>query len=427
MGVNLAFRHQRAIFGFVVLGLLILFSTAVLWGHYEKIIVNYQWLAKAGLALVDVIAIGLALWHFYAKHKPLKVWCYFAEGLIAAMMLVHAGAVLQLDSSGAQQKDAVQTAADVQAKLIAAQGSANAETEAARIKAAGEAAAAVKKQTGSTTLASRTLKAGTTAPTPTPQPSGTPDLVTQASTIKATTFLSEGYMNGGMYYWPALFAFLLFFIAIGISAFSESFEDANRNGIPDWMERGVGRKVEPGFRPPAPRVRPAMAERPNAPDSQGGFGFGRFTDEQVEQFEEEERRPIRPTPDRGRKVEPGFRPPAPEAGDGYNGYTRAEIMAMREQAAQQANRHAELREIRRQAKDARSAAQNWDERDFGGFTEEQIQRMREAGRRQKARDGELREIRRQAKDTRSAEEVEKQNREDYAQWSKGNKGDESGN
>ena len=53
MGVRLAFRYQRAIFGFVVLGLLILFSTAVLWGHYEKIISNYQWLAKAGLAYVD--------------------------------------------------------------------------------------------------------------------------------------------------------------------------------------------------------------------------------------------------------------------------------------------------------------------------------------------------------------------------------------
>ena len=283
MAVKLAFRHQRAIFGFVVLGLLILFSTAVLWGHYEKIISNYQWLAKAGLAVVDVIAIGLAVWHFYAKHKPLKVWCYFAEGAIAVMMLVHAGAVLQLDSSTAQQKDAVQTAADVQAKLIAAQGSANAETEAARIKAAGEAAAAVKKQTGSTTLASRTLKTGTTAPTPTPQPSGTPDLVKQASEIKATTFLSEGYMNGGMYYWPALFAFLLFFIAIGISAFSENFEDANQNGIPDWMERGVGRKVEPGFRPPAPRVRPAETS------SDGGEGYNGYTPEEIRALIERDR------------------------------------------------------------------------------------------------------------------------------------------
>lgn len=242
MAVKLAFRHQRAIFGFVVLGLIILFSTAVLWGHYEKIITNYEWLAKAGLALVDVIAIGLAIWHFYAKHAPLKIWCFIAEGIIAAMMLIHAGAVLQMDASTVQQTEAVKTAADVQVRLIEAQGKANAETEAARIRAAGEAAAAVRQQTGSTTLASRTLKAGTSA---TAQPTAdTSPLVKQAAEIKASTFLSEGYMNGGVYYWPGLIAFVLFFIAMGISAFSESFEDANQNNIPDWIERAAGRKVE---------------------------------------------------------------------------------------------------------------------------------------------------------------------------------------
>jgi len=245
MAVKLAFRHQRAIFGFVVLGLLILFSTAVLWGHYEKIVSNYQWLAKAGLALVDVIAIGLAIWHFYAKHVPLKVWCFFAEGAIAVMMIIHAGAVLQLDSSTAQQTHAVQTAVDVQAKLIEAQGKANAETEAARIKAAGEAAAAVKKQTGSTTLASRTLRTGTAQPAQPADTTTTTALVEQASDIKPTTFLGEGYMNGGIYVWPALIAFGLFFVAIGISAFSEPHEDANRNGIPDSWERMFGRNVQP--------------------------------------------------------------------------------------------------------------------------------------------------------------------------------------
>lgn len=279
MAVNVAFRHQRAIFGFVVLGLLILFSTAVLWGHYEKIVSSYQWLAKAGLALVDVIAVGLALWHFYAKHVPLKVWCYIAEGVIAAMMIIHAGAVLQLESSTSQQTHAVQTAVDTQTKLIeaqgkanaeviAAQGKANAETEAARIKAAGEAAVTVKKQTGSTTLASRTLKAGTTSPLTQPDSTSPPvqandgktsaAIVEQASQIKPTTFLGEGYMNGGVYVWPALIAFGLFFVAIGISAFSEPHEDANRNGIPDSWEKMFGRDVQPVnpprqyFAPPAP-------------------------------------------------------------------------------------------------------------------------------------------------------------------------------
>ena len=184
------------------------------------------------------------------------------------MMLIHAGAVLQMDASTAQQTEAVKTAADVQVKLIEAQGKANAETEAARIKAAGEAAVAVRQQTGSTTLASRTLKTGTSA---TAQPTAdTSELVKQASGIKASTFLSESYMNGGVYYWPGLIAFGLFFIAMAVSAFSESFEDANRNNIPDWMERAAGRKVEPAYSAPsvaasAPEQQPQRPQSPKQP------------------------------------------------------------------------------------------------------------------------------------------------------------------
>lgn len=215
---RIAFRHQRAIFVFVVLGLIVLYSTAVLWGHYERIVTNYQWLAKAGLALVDVIAIGLAIWHLYTHHAPLKVWCYVADAVIAAVMLVHAGAVLQMDSSGAQQRMNVQTAAEVQAKI-----------EGERVKAAGQAAAAIKRETGSSRLANQALRTGK-------ESKGASDVIKAATEIKPATFLSEGYMEGGVYYWPALTALFFFVVAIGISAFSLPFEDRNHNGIPDFME-----------------------------------------------------------------------------------------------------------------------------------------------------------------------------------------------
>jgi hypothetical protein len=237
MSHRIAFRHQRAIFVFVVLGLIILFSTAVLWGHYETVVTRYQWLAKAGLALVDVIAIGLAIWHLYAKHAPLKVWCYIADGAIAAMMIVHAGAVLQLDASTVRQVAQVQTAAEAQAKLREA----DAAVEAARIKAAGEAAAAVKQQTGSNALANRTLRIAETK-----QDARAAEALTKmAADMKPQTFLSDAYMHGGVYYWPALIALGFFMVAVGISAVSLPYEDANQNSIPDWLERALGRSVTP--------------------------------------------------------------------------------------------------------------------------------------------------------------------------------------
>lgn len=174
-----------------MLGLIILFSTAVLWGPYETVISKYQWLAKAGLALVDVIATGLACWHLYAKYAPLKVWCYLADAALAVVMVVHADAVLQLDSSSAQQLTKVKAAA-------AAQGT----VEAARIKVAAEAAAAVKQQTGSSALANRTLRTAE---------SGKQDgaLTKLAASVKPATFLSEEYLQGGVYYWLALLALFL--------------------------------------------------------------------------------------------------------------------------------------------------------------------------------------------------------------------------
>lgn len=248
-----AFRHQRAIFVFVVLGLIILFSTAVLWGHYEAVVSRYQWLAKAGLALVDVIAIGMAFWHLYAKHTPLKVWCYVADGIIAVMMVIHAGAVLQLDSSTAQQLASVRAAADAQAKITEAQAT----VEAAKIKAAAEAAAAVKQQTGSNRLANATLKTAQTKA----DNSAAEKLTQMAASVKPATFLSDEYMNGGVYYWPPLIALFFFFVAIGISGLSLPYEDANRNGIPDWLEGHSEAKHQVGefdqweiaARPKAPR------------------------------------------------------------------------------------------------------------------------------------------------------------------------------
>jgi len=210
---------------FVVLGLIILFSTAVLWSHYESIVTRYEWLAKAGLALVDVIAIGLAIWHLYAKHAPLKVWCYVADAGIAAMMIVHAGAVLQMDSSTTKQIEQVKLATDAQVKLREA----DAKVEAARIKAAGEAATEVKKQTGSSSLAGRALKSAEAK-----KDKGASDALTKmASEIKPITFLSDAYMHGGVYYWPALIALGFFVVAIGISAFSEPHEDASPERSPE--------------------------------------------------------------------------------------------------------------------------------------------------------------------------------------------------
>jgi hypothetical protein len=72
-----------------------------------------------------------------------------------------------------------------------------------------------------------------------------------AEAVQPQTFLSAEYLQGGVYYWPALIALFFFFVAIGISAFSLPHEEAG--------EQAQRRLV--GFGSPSPSLAPAGREK----------------------------------------------------------------------------------------------------------------------------------------------------------------------
>lgn len=252
----LPFRAQRIVVAFLVFIPLASLSVGVLWNHLDNITTlapGYKILAKVGLGAVEVIALIILHWELTARDKVLSMTCYVAEFLLVAVMLVHAGAVLQLDSSGSRQERTVSITADAMAKVAAAR-------EAARIRAAGEAAEKLNKngQHRAAAMIARSAANG----------GGREDnslLETVLGQTKPTTFLPESYMNGGMYYWPTLFAFSLFMLVMLVSKGAIEYEDANDNGIPDRLEPWAHRGRQAGFTTSTNFTVPSTAMRDSDP------------------------------------------------------------------------------------------------------------------------------------------------------------------
>lgn len=261
----LPFRTQRALAAFAIAILLISFSVAVIWNHIDGITSFtpiYRVLAKAGLAMVELTAIIFLCWELWARDKTLSMACYVAEFLLVIVMLVHAGAVLQLDASGSQQKATLSAVAEAQATIAAAR-------EKARIEAAGQQAAELNRMGQRQTARRIVQSAG--------QSDSTADNALLGQVVNQTrpnTFLPAEYLNGGMYYWPPMIAFVLFMLVLLISKAAVPVEDVNRNGIPDWMEPWAHRGAPSQSYPAAAQDRRQIGfpTSPQAPNHTFTFG-----------------------------------------------------------------------------------------------------------------------------------------------------------
>lgn len=250
------FRAQRALAAFIVFFLLVSFSVGVIWNHIDGVTTFspvYQNLAKAGLGVVEFVALVFLIWEVFTKHKVLSMTCFIADFILVIVMLVHAGAVLQLDASGSRQQKTIGFTADAMAKVAAAR-------EAARIKAAGDQAAELNRRGQHRTAAmiARSAASG----------GGREDnslLETVLGQTKPTTFLPESYMNGGLYYWPPLIAFTLFMMVMLVSKGAIEYEDANNNGIPDHLEPWAHRGRPAGFTTSTNFTVPSTAMRDSDP------------------------------------------------------------------------------------------------------------------------------------------------------------------
>ena len=211
---HVPFRVQRSLFAFVVFGLLGLYTLSVQWSHVDQIAglaPMYVPLVKAGLASVEVVVCLLLIWELWARNHALTLACFASVILLEIVCVIHAGAILQLDTNRAAERQDVAASTDAQIRLAT-------EMEKARIAATADAAGQLNRlgQRRTARQVAGTIGAPSVAPSLTLPPSEAP--------IRKS-FLPAWYLDGGQYFVTILLAYVLFSMCFFVSRAALATED----------------------------------------------------------------------------------------------------------------------------------------------------------------------------------------------------------
>lgn len=217
----------------------------MLWGHVDRIITDstYQLMFKAGLFLLPAVTLLMVIWELFVddigakrKHEShqtvrrLVNWCFYASIGLALCEIVHAGGVLTFESSTVQQKETIAAVGDAQARIAGA-------TTTAAIESSGKVAQQMNA-TGQPRLARSTIKSGQTiADKATKDAQDTVSVAAQQS--KASTFLPDWYIHGGMYVALPLLALIVFGITMVFARKAQPYIDVDDDGNADFEQEEI--------------------------------------------------------------------------------------------------------------------------------------------------------------------------------------------
>lgn len=212
------FRVQRSLFAFIVFGLLGAYTLSVQWSHVEQISgisPAYIPLVKVGLASVEVIICLLLIWELWARDKRLTLACFGTIILLEIVCVIHAGAILQLDTNRVDTQKETQANVDAQIRLAA-------EVEKARVGATADAAAKLNSM-GQTRTARRLAGAVANGPV------AKIEMPSVETTAKKKSFLPDWYLNGAQYFITILLAYAGFAFCFFVSRSMVESDEASGN------------------------------------------------------------------------------------------------------------------------------------------------------------------------------------------------------
>lgn len=211
----MSFRLQRSLFAMIVFGLIGAYTLSVQWSHVDQInglSQTYATMFRVGLASAEVIIFMLLVWELFAKDHSLTLACFGTIILLEIVCVMHAGAILQLDSNRALVRQVNTDSVDAQIRLAT-------EMEKARIAATADAAAKLNS-IGQTRTANRVARAvGATSSAPAVALPG------PAESRPVSSFLPDWYLNGAQYFVTILLAYLGFAFCFFVSRSSLATED----------------------------------------------------------------------------------------------------------------------------------------------------------------------------------------------------------
>lgn len=270
--MNRQFMSRRVQMAFVAGGLwflLALWSLSAFWAHIDSLGANYQLAAKCGAMAGEFTLLALVLWHCFDKHIGVRRWALILGFILAAVILVHAGALRGVEEAKAARIDTEDRLAqrltamskDQAAAIGAANAStvANAPTQKERMALARSTAA---EQGDVARAAQQTLAT---------------EIAKTDSSVRAVSILPDWYLNGWCY--SLLFILSLAFVGI-IFLMMMNGEDIDENfdNIPDREQGGLVAATQttttvtpvPAPVTAAPRPAPAVWSPSNQSENERG-------------------------------------------------------------------------------------------------------------------------------------------------------------
>lgn len=183
---------QKALAMYVLALAVGLYCNSVMFTHIDSLGTAYAFYLKAGLiGIVDVSIFWLVTWKLFGPSPELRVYCFWATGVLMIICLVHAGAVFKLEASKGEGLAKINAVADAQAKIAAS-------TTKAAIEASGQQAQEMNRR-GQRRTAQATIKqSGTIASDATAKAQYAVGKTAEGAT--PTTFLPQSYLDGAMYW-----------------------------------------------------------------------------------------------------------------------------------------------------------------------------------------------------------------------------------
>lgn len=235
-----SFRSQRVGWTLLIFTIVFSFTSAVLWNHVDGYFDPgfYRIMAKGGLLLLPAVTLMMTIWELFADDTGVKRkhashpkvirfvnWCFWGSIALAICEVVHAGAILKYESSTKEQHSQIAAIGDAQAKIAGAATS-------AAIESSGKVAKDLNA-VGQTRTARRTITEGNGLAQKVTA-SAQSEFQKSASGLKATTFLPDWYIDGGMYAALPVLALLCFALTMFLARAAQPYIDKNDDGIADY-------------------------------------------------------------------------------------------------------------------------------------------------------------------------------------------------
>ncbi len=237
------------------------YCNSIMFTHIDGLHSPYGFWMKAGLiGIFDLSVFWLVTWKLFGPSPELRVYCFWATGVLLLIGLVHAGAVAQFETSKGENLAMVNTVADAQAKIAAA-------TTTAAIEASGKQAQEMN-QKGQRNTARATIKQGGDVANKAGE-SGAKAVKDAASSAKNETFLPEWYLKGAQFWAMMACAGIALMWAFkiwgdtgldidGDGEANELFAYKSDAELKKLKQQQEGRKIQPGFVSPlTPELSPA--------------------------------------------------------------------------------------------------------------------------------------------------------------------------